>query len=214
KVQGLWLEEIDNKLGKLNETVEYMNERYNNLGEDVSQRIQSEEYLELVRKAFRAWDNADTDEKRRLVANLLTNAAGLTICSDDTIRIFIDWLNGYHEVHFAIIKVIHQNGAATKYEIWQEIAAGQEVRENSAEADLYKKLIRDLSTGGVIRQVRETSEDGRFLKKRTVVRVKSTFMESAFEDSKPIMLTELGKQFVHYTMGDIVPRVGEAEHQT
>lgn len=33
-------------------------------------------------------------------------------------------------------------------------------------------------------------------------------MESAFEDTKPYVLTELGKQFVHYVMEDVVPVIG------
>jgi len=32
-------------------------------------------------------------------------------------------------------------------------------------------------------------------------------MESAFEDTKPYVLTELGKQFVHYTMSEVVGRL-------
>ena len=38
-------------------------------------------------------------------------------------------------------------------------------------------------------------------------------MESAFEDSKPYVLTELGKQFVHYTMNEVVTRLGNQEHE-
>jgi DNA phosphorothioation-dependent restriction protein DptG len=34
-----------------------------------------------------------------------------------------------------------------------------------------------------------------------------TTIESAFEDSKPYVLTELGKQFVHYTMNEVVTRI-------
>jgi hypothetical protein len=34
-------------------------------------------------------------------------------------------------------------------------------------------------------------------------------MESAFEDTKPYVLTELGKQFVHYTMNEVVTRIEE-----
>jgi hypothetical protein len=34
-------------------------------------------------------------------------------------------------------------------------------------------------------------------------------MESAFEDTKQYVLTELGKQFVHYTMSDVVSRIEE-----
>jgi hypothetical protein len=65
----------------------------------------------------------------------------------------------------------------------------------------------------VIRQARDTTEDGRFLKKpRSPHRGKpSTTVESAFEDTKPYVLTELGKQFVHYTMTELVPRVEEGK---
>jgi hypothetical protein len=33
-------------------------------------------------------------------------------------------------------------------------------------------------------------------------------MESAFEDSKAYVLTELGSQFVHYTMTELVMQIG------
>jgi len=38
-------------------------------------------------------------------------------------------------------------------------------------------------------------------------------MESAFEDTKPYVLTELGKQFVHYTMNEVVARLEEGSLQ-
>jgi hypothetical protein len=34
-------------------------------------------------------------------------------------------------------------------------------------------------------------------------------MESTFEDTKPYVLTELGKEFVHYTMNEVVKRIGD-----
>ena len=34
-------------------------------------------------------------------------------------------------------------------------------------------------------------------------------METTFEDTKPHVLTELGKEFVHYSMGEVVTRLGE-----
>jgi hypothetical protein len=86
---------------------------------------------------------------------------------------------------------------------------GQIPREDSSEADLYKLLIRDLSTGGVIRQERETTLDGKFLRKhprRYKGPVPQT-MESAFEDKKPYVLTALGQQFVRYTMTDVLRRL-------
>jgi hypothetical protein len=36
-------------------------------------------------------------------------------------------------------------------------------------------------------------------------------MKSAFDDQEPYVLTELGKQFVHYTMSDIVARLDSSE---
>jgi hypothetical protein len=87
--------------------------------------------------------------------------------------------------------------------------ANQYHGDDSAEADLYKMLIRDLSLGGVVRQPRESDASGRFRKKSTPPRRQSpsSTMESAFEDTKQYVLTELGKQFVHYTMNELVARL-------
>ncbi len=209
-LQNQWLEEHTHKMRRLAETLNDIGQRFENLGEEIEDRIESEEYLDVVRKAFRTWDNADTDEKRRLVANLIANAAGTRLSSDDILRLFIDWLQTYHEMHFAVIREIYNQPGITRYDIWMTLK-GEIVREDSAEADLYKMLIRDLSMGGVIRQARDTTEDGRFLKKPRAPHrgSSSSTVESAFEDIKPYVLTELGKQFVHYTMTEIVPRIGE-----
>lgn len=209
-LQTKWLEEHEVKMQRLNGTLTEIGQRFDAIGPAIEDRIKSEEYLDVVRKAFRAWDDSDTDEKRKFVANLVSNSAGTKLCSDDVVRQFIDWLELYHESHFAVIRVIFQNPGATRYYIWSEIH-GDIPREDSAEADLYRLLIRDLSTGGVIRQDRETTYDGKFLKKRPAARRPSTTsstMESAFEDSKSYVLTELGKQFVHYTMNEVVSRLG------
>jgi hypothetical protein len=209
-LQNMWIEEYSIKVKKLTGTIEDITSRLNNLGDEIEDRIQSEQYLDIVRKSFKAWDNANTDEKRKYIANLISNAAGTNLCSDDVLRMFIDWLNLYDEIHFAIIKVIYNGSGPTRYDMWKGISTEEIPREDSAEADLFKKLIRDLSTGGVIRQARDTTEDGQWVKKKLGgPRTKSTTMESAFEDTKQYVLTELGKQFVHYTMNDVVKRVGE-----
>lgn len=208
-LQTRWLDEHEQKMNKLGATMNKIGERFESIGEKIDERIQSEEYLDVVRKAFRAWDKADTDEKRGYVANLITNAAGTRLCSDDVIRLFIDWLNLYHEAHFAVIRQIYSNPAINRHRIWTNLY-GEIPREDSAEADLYKLLIRDLSMGGVIRQARETTYDGQFLKKRPSRGGSSSgTMESAFEHTKPYVLTELGKQFVHYTMNEVVKRIEE-----
>lgn len=209
-LQTQWLEEHQGKLNDLRGALEEIQCRFERLGESIDERIQSEEYLGLVRKAFRVWDDADTSEKRSYAANIVTNAAGTRVCSDDVVRLFLDWLGLYHESHFAVIREIYSNPASTRFEIWSEIY-GDVPREDSAEADLYKFLIRDLSTGGVIRQERDINHLGQFVRKkplRTRKGMAPTTIESAFEDSKPYVLTELGKQFVHYTMNEVVTRIG------
>jgi hypothetical protein len=122
--------------------------------------------------------------------------------------LFLDWVDNYHETHFAVIREIYRrrNDPPTRYDIWVAIYGEPVPRDDSAEADLYRMLIRDLSTGGVIRQPRESDYMGRFIKKTRSPRrpSASSTMESAFEDTKQYVLTDLGSQFVHYTMNELV----------
>jgi hypothetical protein len=98
----------------------------------------------------------------------------------------------------------------TRYDIWSAVFGENVPRDDSAEEDLFKMLIRDLSTGGFIRQAREADYRGRWKKNRAVPRRTSTgTLESAFEDTKPYTLTQLGSQFVHYTMTELVQRIGD-----
>jgi hypothetical protein len=125
------------------------------------------------------------------------------------IRLFTDWLALYHESHFAVIQEISKNPGTTRQDIWTALY-NMDVREDSAEADLFRLLFRDLSTGGVIRQERDTNQLGQFVK-RTPVRTARGFsghtMKSAFDDKEAYVLTAMGKQFVHYTMNEVVLRV-------
>ncbi len=206
-----WLDEHRRKIEQLEETLATIFVRFEELGDEIEERIQSPEYLSLVRQAFRAWDSAETDDKRRFVANLLTNSAGTRVCSDDVVRLFITWVDQFHEAHFAVIREINENPGSTKFDTWSGIY-GDIPREDSAEADLYKMLIRDLNLGGVIRQARDTNEAGQFKRKRPPKRRRSapSTIESAFEDTKPLVLTMLGRQFVHYTMNEAVTRLEDS----
>ncbi len=209
-----WLEEHQAKLGHLNSSLSAISTRFEALGPSIEQRIESPEYLALVRQSFRAWDKAETQEKRNFIANLLANAAGTTLCSDDVLRLFVNWLDAYHEAHFGVIREIFREPGITRFEMWTRLYGETLPREDSAEADLFKLLIRDLSTGGVVRQPRETTLEGQFLRRvgRRRSGSASRVVESAFEDTKPYVLTELGRQFVHYTMNEVVPRlpIGES----
>jgi hypothetical protein len=176
----------------------------------IAERVASPEYQSLVRKAFREWSGAESEEKRKLVRNILVNAAASDLTSDDVVRLFLQWLNTYSEFHFTVIAAIYNDAGVTRARIWEKVGKA-EVREDSAEADLFKLLIRDLSTGSIIRQHREKDYAGNFLRKSATRRRKgapmSPTVESAFEDTKGYELTELGQQFVHYAMTDLPPRI-------
>lgn len=204
-----WLREHQSRLEELRSTLDQIFARFDGLGEKIDERIESADYLMLVRKTFREWDQADTKEKRQLLVQFITNAAGTRVCSDDILRLFLDWIEIYHEAHFAVIRHIYKNPGPTRYDIWIGIYGEPVPRDDSAEADIYKMLIRDLSLGGVIRQPRESDADGRFRKKTSPARriSASSTLESPFEDTKQYVLTELGKQFVHYTMNELVSRI-------
>lgn len=209
ELQRLWLQEHQAKLQRLGATLAAIVDQLDGFGEELQERIQSDEYISLVRKGFRSWDQAETEEKREFVRKLLANAGGTKLCPDDLVRLFIAWIDTYHESHFAVIRVLHQNHGATRAQIWRHIH-GKTVREDSAEADLFKLLIRDLSTGSVIRQHRDTTPHGEYLRKgraATSARSSSGTMKSAFDDQEGYELTELGRQFVHYTMNELVTQI-------
>lgn len=208
ELQNQWMHLHREKLQDLADSLSGIYKRIESLGPEAEARSGSGNYLALVRKGFGVWDGSDTKEKRELISMLLSNAAGITLVEDDLVRLFIEWIDKYHEIHFSVIRSIYKNTASTRSAIWADIYS-RPVKENSAEADLFKLLIRDLSTGGVIRQHREATEDGSFLRKPPAKHRghASPFMKSAFDDTEVYELTALGKKFVHYVMSDIVPRL-------
>src|SRR5262249_3435964 len=141
--------------------------RLDQTDEKVRARLESKEYLALLKKCFRDWSAAESEEKRKMIRNLLANAAaGEKLCSDAILRLFVEWIDRYSEGHFMVVRTIYKNPGFTRHEIWHEIH-GKNVREDSPEADLFKLFIHDLSVGHVIRQHRETDYYGNFLKGRT-----------------------------------------------
>lgn len=205
---NVWLKLQEQELREIGVTLLEVIARIDSQDQRVRERVESPEYVALVRKALRDWAGAESEEKRRLIRNLLANAAGAQLTTDDVVRLFIEWIRMYSEAHFKLIRMVHQHSGWTRYQIWQEMY-GQRVREDSAEADLFKLLVHDLSIGHVIRQERETDASGNFIKTHAARRPQRTpYLKSAFDDEKPYELTELGRQFVHYTMNEIVPKLG------
>lgn len=208
KVAANWFRLQQDEIREIGVTIAEILSRLDLNDEEVRKRLESPEYLALLKKCFRDWSAAESEAKRILVRNLLTNAAVNRICSDDVVRMFIQWINDYSEMHFKVIRWIYKNPGSTRQDIWMGVH-GAEVREDSAEADMFKLLIRDLSTGSVIRQHREKDYQGNYIKKTRTSRrgYSSNTMKSAFDDEEEYELTELGKQFVRYTMDEVMPRI-------
>ena len=142
-IYELWLQEHQNKITELGKTITDILSRFESFGERINERLESDEYLDLVRKGFRIWDKSDTTDKRDFIRRLLANSVATDLCSDDVIRLFLDWVEKYHESHFYVIRYIHEEKGITRGRIWDRIYNFRP-REDSAEADLYKLLILSL----------------------------------------------------------------------
>ena len=207
KIFASWLKLQEEEIKEIGITLAEVMIRLDINDSKVEERVQSPEYLSLVKKCFRDWSAAESEKKRVLLRNLLTNAASCSMTSDDVIRLFIEWINKYSEAHFKVVGCIYNNSGITRAGIWQKLH-GEAVREDSAEADLFKTIIHDLSVGHIIRQHREVDYNGNFIKTQRRSRGSaSNYMKSAFDDEKEYELTDLGRQFVHYTMNEIVPKI-------
>lgn len=210
-----WLQMLQEEISEKEKTILETMARLDMENEEIRSRVESREYQEILKKAFRSWSNIDTESKRKKVRNILTNAAATYIVTDDVIKLFLEWMDSYSDFHFEVIGEIYKNGPIGRGTIWMNLGRSHP-REDSAEADLFKLLVRDLSTGGVIRQERATDGRGNFLKKgnrsSSARGSRDPKMKSAFDDSDLYVLTELGKQFVHYAMNEIAPRVEFSEN--
>lgn len=207
-----WLKLQEDEIREIGLTLYEVMIRIDQTDERVRERIESPEYLGLIKKCFRNWSAAESDEKRVLIRNLLSNAAASELTGDDVIRLFIEWIDQYSEAHFKVIREIFSNPGVTRLQIWRNLH-GDTHREDSAEADLFKLIVHELSVGHIARQHREVDYYGNFVPqaRRKPTKGRGQAYTSAFDDEKQYVLTELGKQFVHYTMNEIVPRVGHEE---
>jgi len=204
-----WLRMIQDEIGEKEETVIEIMARLDLQDEKVAERVESPEYQSLLKKTFREWAGAESEAKRVLLRNILSNAAASTISSDDVVRLFVEWISVYSELHFLVIGAIYNENGISRGGVWRKLRRDP-VREDSADADLYRLLFHDLSVGRIVRQHREVDYEGNFIKKtpqKTPRGDGSKTMKSAFDEEELYELTELGKQFVHYAMTDLPPKI-------
>lgn len=202
-----WIEMLHDEIREKEKTIIEITARLDLHDHKISERITSESFQRLLKKSFREWPAAESEEKRVYLRNLLSNAAASTVSSDDVVRLFIDWLGMYSPFHFEVIAAIYNSNGISRGAIWDKVGR-QRVPEDSADADLFKLLIRDLSMGSIIRQHREKDYRGNFIKREPKPKGSSggTFV-SAFDREERYELTALGEQFVHYAMTEIPPKI-------
>jgi hypothetical protein len=204
-----WMQMLAAEMREKEQTIIEILSRLDMRDEETAKRVESPEYQALMRKAFRDWSGAESEAKRAMVRNLLVNAAGSRVASDDVVKLFLDWLDLYSEFHFEVIGAIYNNAGITRGGVWRKLGRAT-VREDSSEADLFRLLFRDLSTGGIVRQHRETDYAGNFIAKRApqpARKGETKTMKSAFDNEEQYELTALGQQFVHYAMTDVPPKL-------
>ena len=211
-----WIKMLEDEIKEKERTILEIMARLDIHDEEIAKKLESKEYQSLLKKTFREWSGAESEDKRTYIRNILANAAASSMTSDEVVRLFIDWLKMYSELHFKVIAVIYKHGTSgvSRGGVWGDLGKA-EVAENSADADLFKLLFRDLSTGGVIRQHREVDYYGNFVAKTPQRRPKGSGpkpVTSAFDDEDSYELTELGKQFVHYAMTDLPLKIEYKPH--
>lgn len=205
-----WMQMLEDELREKQRTMIDVMARLDIHDEEIAARVKSDEYQSILKKAFRNWAGTESRKKQEYIRNILSNAAAIRIVSDEVVFLFMDWLQDYSEFHFAVIGELYKHEGSTRRQIWENLGRAR-VREDSADADLFKLLIHDLSTGHIIRQHRETDYYGNFVTRtpqRTGPRPKPIpgapkVAKSAFDDSDRYELTALGKQFVHYAMTEL-----------
>jgi len=204
-----WVQMLEDELREKGKTIAELMSRLDLQDEKIRKRIESTEYQMLLKKSFRKWSAIDSESKREKIRNILSNAAASSLVSDDVVSLFIDWIERYSDFHFEVVAKIYNQEGISRGGIWDAMGKAA-VREDSAEADLFRLLIDDLSQGRVVRQARRTDAHGRFLKEppRNVPKGQgSSTMTSAFDREKRYVLTDLGNQFVHYAMNELAPRL-------
>src|SRR5688572_16237869 len=97
-----WMKMLEEELREKQRTILEIVARLDMHEEKIAERVRSPEYQSLMRKAFRNWAGTESRKKQEYIRNVLTNAASARIVSDDVVSLFIEWLQDYSELHFAV----------------------------------------------------------------------------------------------------------------
>jgi len=88
-----WLKLQEDEIKEIGQTIMEIMVRLDLNDPRIQARVESPEYLALLKKSFRDWSAAESEVKRRLIRDLLANAAATQVGSDDVVRMFIQWID-------------------------------------------------------------------------------------------------------------------------
>src|SRR5882672_5977503 len=81
-----WIKMLEDEIREKEKTIIEIMARLDMHDENVTKRIESKEYQSLLKKTFREWSGAESEEKRAYIRNILANAAASTMTSDEVVR--------------------------------------------------------------------------------------------------------------------------------
>ena len=109
-----WVKMLEDEIREKEATIIEIMARLDLQDEKIAARVESREYRSLLKKTFREWSGAESEDKRVLIRNVLSNAAASTLSSDDVVRMFIDWIGQYSELHFRVIGAIYNSNGISR----------------------------------------------------------------------------------------------------
>src|SRR5579862_8367059 len=125
-----WLRMMEAEIEEKQQTIIEIMQRLDIHEDEIAKRVSSHEDQSLLRKGFRDWAGAESEEKRVLIRNVLANAGAAPLASDDVVRLFLEWIKQYSEFHFAVVSKIYNSSGITRAEVWAALGRSP-VREDS-----------------------------------------------------------------------------------
>ncbi|MCS4505629.1 hypothetical protein NYO91_16200 [Arhodomonas aquaeolei] len=133
-----WLQMLKDELTEKEQTIIEIMARLDLQDDEIAKRIESDGYQSLVKKTFREWAGAESEEKREYIRNIPSNAGATRLSSDDVVRLFIDWIKRYSELHFHVIGSIYKSPGITRGAIWRDIGKGENREENRGQTTVLR----------------------------------------------------------------------------
>src|SRR5271156_1637462 len=76
-----WIKMLEDEIREKEQTILEIMARLDIHDEEIAKRLESKEYKSLVKKTFREWSGAESEEKRGYIRNILANAAASKVTS-------------------------------------------------------------------------------------------------------------------------------------